>query len=241
MYENYIFDLYGTLADIHTNENSVYLWRKLTELYASYGAFYEKGELRRAFFGRCRELEESAAEQCAEPDIAEAFLWCYTQKKASVSMETVKNTALFFRILSRKYICLYDGVTELLQTLKKSGKKIYLLSNAQGDFTRPELTLLGIEGYFDGILLSSEEGVRKPGAKFYELLLQRYALQADKSIMIGNDIRADILGARAVGLSTLYIHSNISPREDAAKMGSDFGADYCIWDGDFRRIKGMIT
>lgn len=29
MYQNYIFDLYGTLVDIHTNENKHYLWEKM--------------------------------------------------------------------------------------------------------------------------------------------------------------------------------------------------------------------
>lgn len=28
MYQNYIFDLYGTLVDIHTNEKKAYLWKK---------------------------------------------------------------------------------------------------------------------------------------------------------------------------------------------------------------------
>ena len=30
MYQNYIFDLYGTLVDIHTNEKKAYLWKKLS-------------------------------------------------------------------------------------------------------------------------------------------------------------------------------------------------------------------
>lgn len=30
MYKNYIFDLYGTLLDIHTNESKKYLWEKMT-------------------------------------------------------------------------------------------------------------------------------------------------------------------------------------------------------------------
>ena len=30
MYQNYIFDLYGTLVDIHTNEKKAYLWKKMS-------------------------------------------------------------------------------------------------------------------------------------------------------------------------------------------------------------------
>lgn len=33
MYKNYLFDLYGTLVDIHTDEENGYLWEKLCTLY----------------------------------------------------------------------------------------------------------------------------------------------------------------------------------------------------------------
>lgn len=240
MYENYIFDLYGTLADIRTNEENPYLWKKMTEIYASYGAHYDKGELRKSFRSRCHELEMAAENQWFEPNVTEIFGWCFSQKGIDVSLEIARNIAISFRVLSRKYIKLYDGVVELLEGLKASGKKIFLLSNAQSDFTRPEITLLGLEKYFDGIFISSEVGVRKPGKEFYEKLIDAYGLQPSESIMIGNDINADILGAKAVGLDTLYIHSNISPAEDAESQGVDFGVTYAIWDGDVRRIASLI-
>jgi len=39
-YENYIFDLYGTLVDIHTDEEDESLWKALAEYYGKYGADY---------------------------------------------------------------------------------------------------------------------------------------------------------------------------------------------------------
>lgn len=240
MYDNYIFDLYGTLADIHTNEENPYLWKKMTEIYASYGAYYDKGDLKKVFRKRCQELEQSAENRYFEPNVTEVFRWCFAEKGIDVSLENARNIAIFFRVLSRKYIKCYDGVTELLELLKKSGKKIYLLSNAQSDFTRPEITLLGLENYFDGIFISSEAGVKKPGKEFYEKLISTYDLEPSKSIMIGNDINADILGAKAVGLHTLYIHSNISPKEDAEQKGKNFGADVILWNGDVKAIAPLI-
>ena len=240
MYDNYIFDLYGTLADIRTNEENPYLWKKMTEIYASYGAYYDRGELRRTFRNRCHELENTSENQWFEPNVTEVFQWCFVQKGISVSSEIARNIAITFRVLSRKYIRVYDGVIELLETLKASGKRIYLLSNAQSDFTRPEITLLGLDKYLDGIFISSEVGVKKPGKEFYEKLIDTYALEPSKSIMIGNDIKADILGAKAVGLNSLYILSNISPAEDAEQKNADFGATYTIWDGDFTKALPLI-
>ena len=39
-YDNYIFDLYGTLADIHTEENDPLVWKKLALFYGYYDADY---------------------------------------------------------------------------------------------------------------------------------------------------------------------------------------------------------
>ena len=59
-YQNYIFDLYGTLIDINTNEWSAQLWKKMAILYGYYGAHYTYKELGQAY-GRLVEREKKAA------------------------------------------------------------------------------------------------------------------------------------------------------------------------------------
>ena len=49
MYQNYIFDLYGTLVDINTNEWKMYLWEKLRIFYGYYGAHYTARELKNSY------------------------------------------------------------------------------------------------------------------------------------------------------------------------------------------------
>ena len=71
MYETCIFDLYGTLVDIHTDEKKEELWEKLALFYAFYGAFYMPGELREAY-GRLTE-ELSAGKRGVRKDAHEAF------------------------------------------------------------------------------------------------------------------------------------------------------------------------
>ena len=53
--------------------------------------------------------------------------------------------------------------------------------------------------------------MKKPDSRFFEMLLKKHEIAVDKSIMIGNDAKSDIGGAKSVGLDTFYIHSNISP------------------------------
>ena len=55
MYQNYIFDLYGTLVDIHTNEKKAYLWKKMSLFFGMKGAAYEPKELRTAYETKIKE------------------------------------------------------------------------------------------------------------------------------------------------------------------------------------------
>ena len=70
---------------------------------------------------------------------------------------------------------------------------------------------LGIAQYFDAIYFSADYKMCKPDSQFYLQLIKDLALEINKSIMIGNDFKCDIAGAHAVGLDSLYMHSNLSP------------------------------
>lgn len=167
MYQNYIFDFYGTLVDIRTNESKPYLWKKMSELYTALGAVYTASELRRNF----RRLEKEA--ECAwdaenvEIDLTKVFAELYRVKGVTCDETQARMTAITFRTLSRKYIRVYDGVVELLTELRARGKGVYLLSNAQTNFTRPEIDTLGLTEYFDDIFISSEQGYKKPSTVFF--------------------------------------------------------------------------
>ena len=64
-----IFDLYGTLVDIHTEEDAS-VWEKTATYFGFYGAHYTGAELKAAFREelRCREAKEGQSYECF-PDI----------------------------------------------------------------------------------------------------------------------------------------------------------------------------
>ena len=57
-YQNYVFDLYGTLVDIHTDEEQQMLWEKMAMFYGYQGAFYTPAELHDAFYDMVHDLED---------------------------------------------------------------------------------------------------------------------------------------------------------------------------------------
>lgn len=195
--KNFVFDLYGTLADIHTDENNP-KFRKSMQKYFGTENFREK------YSALCKASE--TGEKYCEIDLFKVF--CALSEKPAAA-------ALYFRKKSRLSFKAYKGVYRLLKGLKAKGAKLYILSNAQACFTVKELEKLKFPRYFDGIELSSDFGKKKPSKEFFLHILEKYALEKAETVYIGNDFNVDILGAKAVGLSTAYIKSNRSPKGDS--------------------------
>ena len=235
-YQNYIFDLYGTLVDIRTDEWSAQLWKKMAILYGYYGAQYTYKELGKAY-GELVAKEKRAARRrhpeytVVDIKIEKVFRALFTRKGVKPKKATVLEFCEVFRCFSTKFLKLYDGVTELLDAIKSNGGRISLLSNAQRTFTENELNSLGLTRYFDGICISSDEECSKPDSHYFQILFDRYGLKKEESVMIGNDCLADIGGAADFGIDSLYIHQAISP-EVEGKLRSN----YAVMDGDVYKI-----
>ncbi len=236
MYKNYIFDLYGTLVNINTNEEKDLIWNKLSLFYSYNNAFYESVEIKDKYNALIKKYI-SLNNHIDYPDfpIENIFEELYLLKQIYPSQELIKNTCHFFRILSLDKLSLYVGVVDLLESLKVNNKKIYLLTNAQKVFTLNEINLLGLGKYFDDILYSSESKVCKPNKIFYNELINKHDLNVNETIMIGNDYFCDIGPALNLGLDTVYIHSNLSP-----DLKNSIKSTYKILDGNFLNIKSLI-
>ena len=87
-YDNYIFDLYGTLADIHTEENDPLVWKKLALFYGYYDANYAPEELKERYAAIIAgeeskmksEKKDDAHEAHPEVQIEEVFQKLFEEK-----------------------------------------------------------------------------------------------------------------------------------------------------------------
>lgn len=241
MYQNCIFDLYGTLIDIRTDESGDKFWNDVVNIYKSHGASYTAEEIEHHYHRIAR--SETHLEHIVHPlyshieiDLERVFKRLYFRKGVHATKAVIDDTAVRFRKASTKLLKLYDGVIDLLKSLKEAGKSVYLLSNAQRCFTYPELCELGLVDYFDGIFISSDLSCCKPSKIFFDKLFKTYNLKKSESIMIGNDCISDMQGAHNAGVDGLYIHQEIStPLE-----GKELICNYKIMDGDVTKIKEYL-
>ena len=106
-----------------------------------------------------------------------------------------------------------------LWKLKDAGGATFsLLSNTgfiKGRTLRKVLKALGLEAYFDFQIYSDEEGMSKPNAALFELLIRKTKQTRAEElgnykeiIHIGDNVMADIHSAEKAGISSLLINSN---------------------------------
>ncbi len=239
MYKNFIFDLYGTLIDIRTDEQSEDVWRKYALWLKSEGIRYRWQRLRKLYRHGCdKQLEHMKSEglyEYPEPDVLPVFAHICRRKKRKYTDEQVYGAAEQFRIISTSFIELYPNTITVLEELRKAGKKIFLLSNAQRAFTWQELVKTGLIHYFDDIFISSDKGCRKPDREFFNWIINKQRLKPEECVMIGNDSTSDIAGAAGVSMDAVYIRTSISPNNDPSP-----DCKYVFEDGDIHHVLELL-
>ena len=104
---------------------------------------------------------------------------------------------------------LVAGAAEVLSFLHQREIPLALVANWDRDL--PELAArLGIRQFFSTIVSSQEAGVEKPNPAIFNRALANLSLSVEaKTILyVGNEYRADVLGARNAGLTPVLIDRN---------------------------------
>ncbi len=119
---------------------------------------------------------------------------------------------------------LEDDAMETIQKLKAQNFQLGILSNAGDDKDVQQLIEgFGVRPYFDFVLTSAACYYRKPHARAFEFALAQWNIQPQEAIMIGDSLEADISGARALGMKTIWITRRAKfTDEDMRRFKPDF-------------------
>jgi HAD superfamily hydrolase (TIGR01509 family) len=93
-----------------------------------------------------------------------------------------------------------DEVMPALAAFRASGRRLVVLSNANGTLHRA-FDRLGLTSSFDVIFDSYQEGVEKPDPRFFHIALERSGAEAATTMHVGDLYHVDVAGARAAGLT----------------------------------------
>ena len=204
--EAIIFDLYGTLVDIWTDEDDLSVYYSLCKFLHYYGVFFEPEELAARY-------QESAAAHlldhpgpCGEIDVFLVFEDILSAGlRKSPERALVICLARLFRSLSTNRLGLFPDALPALEKLG-TNYRLGLVSDAQWVFSEPEIRFLGLEKYLETVVLSSRYFVRKPAPQIYSHALRAMKLQPSQALYVGNDPARDVPGPQAIGMPVAIIH-----------------------------------
>lgn len=100
---------------------------------------------------------------------------------------------------------LFPGAIELLDYLKQK-YKLHIITNGFEEVQYKKLSNSKIDGFFNTVTNSESVGVKKPNPKIFHFALDQAKTLPEKSVMIGDNFEADIQGAKAVGMHTVFLN-----------------------------------
>ena len=111
-----------------------------------------------------------------------------------------------------------DDVVTILTELRDRPVGLYALSNFSGELFRQARPRFAFLEWFDGMVISGDEGVIKPDTRIYELLVDRFELTPSRTVFI-DDRENNVAAAREAGLVAIHFRSADTLRSTLGALG----------------------
>ncbi|MFW9975340.1 MAG: HAD family hydrolase [Candidatus Thorarchaeota archaeon] len=148
------------------------------------------------------------------------------QKVDSVLVEEATHR---FKALHLELSTPYEGVTDILEKLKARAIRLGVISNSFAGHARIILTNLELDHFFSSIVDCGDVSAFKPMKEPFERVLREVNTEASKALYIGDEYYADMVGAKLVGMTTVWINNrNVSLEDQVAKYGVSSTPDFVL-------------
>ena len=122
--------------------------------------------------------------------------------------------------VARETYRLFDDTHGLFASLRKSGIPLALITNGGSMTQREKLNALGIDQWFDAVVISGEIGVAKPDAAAFRFALDKLVVEPERVWHVGDDLKTDVAGAKAARITAVWLN-----RRGLVRRESDPQAD----------------
>ncbi|RJP78926.1 MAG: HAD-IIIA family hydrolase [Candidatus Zixiibacteriota bacterium] len=123
----------------------------------------------------------------------------------------------------------YPHVRSTLIELMRRGYRLAVISDAPAKQAWLRLCALEIHHFFEAVITFEDTGVRKPDPRPFKMVMQAMGIQPDQALMIGDWPERDMVGAKAVGLRTVF-----------ARYGDAFHVTHSGADRDIDDIQEIL-
>jgi len=142
-------------------------------------------------------------------------------KRAELRKKRMWNTLLDFKIGNEKLAeemdaffldklptrkLLFPDTHETLEYLREKGYAMHLITNGFESVQHTKLHYSGLKDYFQFVITSEASNSLKPHKEIFDFALQKTGAALKESIMLGDDIEADIKGAQNAGMDQVFVN-----------------------------------
>lgn len=99
----------------------------------------------------------------------------------------------------------FAGAHEVLDYLSEK-YRLHVITNGFNDIQRTKMVCSGIGQFFEVVITSETAGFRKPDPRIFQLAIDRAGAYTAESLMIGDNLAADIGGARNFGMDQVFFN-----------------------------------
>ncbi len=119
---------------------------------------------------------------------------------------------------------LIEGAKELVESLKKQGYDLYIVTNGIANTQRKRLTKSGILPCFTDVFVSETIGYQKPRKEYFDYVLSHIKEKdIGKVLLVGDSLTSDIKGAFDAGIACAWLRHK--PTADYSAYSPDFVID----------------
>jgi putative hydrolase of the HAD superfamily len=108
------------------------------------------------------------------------------------------------RALITRHFGLFSDVLPTLTQLKTK-YQLGVVTNAHRLYAEAEMKMLGLDSWWDVVIMSSDYGISKPAPELFHMALEKLQVSPAEAIYVGDSIEHDVAGARNAGLKVVHI------------------------------------
>jgi putative hydrolase of the HAD superfamily len=152
------------------------------------------------------------------------------QTVGKVSNKILAAGIVSYRRAREATLVVYPNVNKTLIQLIKMGINLAVVSDAPSREAWMRLYYLNLHHVFDPVLTFDDTGVRKPSPKPFQMALDYLKIKPNEAIMIGDWPERDVVGAREIGMKTIF-----------ARYGDTFGTVDSGADWDVNNVYEVVN
>ncbi len=99
-----------------------------------------------------------------------------------------------------------EGASDLMEYMRNKGYRMHMTSNGFHEVQYKKLDACGLRKYFDTIILSEDAGANKPSPLYFDYALKVAGASRETTLMIGDNLQSDILGALNAGIDAMLFN-----------------------------------